>query len=200
MRLIRAVAAFGALAALGIPIAAAAHDTPPRPERDASQQDSSGEFRVSNLVFGPICDPGEGGAGEAIGVDGAGEICEGSKIAVRGRGRCVFAGEEKPCTWFGFEFDYANKDPDEPITCTWTRSAPVNDGNVEEVVKRRTTTNTVTLDTGPETSGRHRHTMYQVYAPFPAPWYIVRMDIRCTYRGKQVLETDWQLIFSSEFR
>lgn len=168
--------------------------------RAAPPQEASGGLRVSNVVAGTICLPGEGSAREAVGVDGAGEICEDSQIRIRGFGRCVFDGDERPCTWFGFAFDYEHKDPDEPITCVWTRPRPMNEGNPDEVVERMATTGTFTLDTGSATSGRYRHAMYQVYQPFPAAWLAVPMDVRCTYRGEQVLETSWQLIFSSAFR
>jgi len=162
----------------------------------------SGKLRVSNFVFGSICRRDEQGrvVSEQIDVHATGDICESSRIQVRGRGRCVYAGEEQRCTWYGFEFHYANKDPNEPITCTWTRSVTADEGNTDEVVARGVTSGTTELDTGADTEGHLRHPMYVVYRPFPAPWHVAEMTLSCTYLEEEVLATKWTLLFSSAFR
>lgn len=169
----------------------------------SAQEPSSapGELRISNFVFGTICrrDEETGAVSAEIGVDADGDICEATKVPIRGRGRCMYAGEEKPCTWFGFEFDFENKDPEEPITCTWTRSVPADEGTTVEVTKRGIMSDTFDLRIGDDTSGHYRNPMYWVYRPQTAPWIVADMDLNCRYRGQPVVETQWKLIFSSAF-
>jgi hypothetical protein len=160
------------------------------------------EFRVANVVFGSICRRDEQGRrmSDAIDVHAMGDICEENQIPVRGKGSCMYAGERVSCTWYGFEFDYESKDPDQPITCTLTRLVPTDLGNVDEVVARRVTTSTFELEMGAGATGRHRHPMYTVFRPFPGAWQVDQMTLSCTYLEEEVIATRWSLVFSSAFR
>lgn len=157
-------------------------------------------IRVSNFVSGPICryDEGSEEPRRDIDVHATGEVCEAKDVEIRGEGRCVYAGEEKDCTWFGFSFDYENKDPDDPITCIWTRSDPANEGDIEEVRKTNAVADTLDLQMGDAASGHYYHPMYQLYAAPPVPM-IVTMDYTCTYRDAPLFYTDYRLIFSPAF-
>ncbi len=161
----------------------------------ASLRAQAGEFRLSNLSSGRLCDEDGGGA---IDVHGEGTFCDPSgDVEIRGEGRCVYAGEERPCTWFGFEFDYENKDPREPITCVWTRSRAADEGDPEEVRKRSATADTFDLAIE-DASGHYYHPVYQIYGVTPSR-VVVDMEYHCAYREEEVLETSYRLIFSPDF-
>lgn len=78
----------------------------------------------------PVFDTFAGGATGAVTVTGfrSGRVCvEGGQpssvcqpsvdIQVTGEESCAQAGGEQPCTWYGFELDYRNADPVEPLIC-----------------------------------------------------------------------------------
>ena len=39
-------------------------------------------------------------------------------IVITGQGQCPLGQDELPCTWYGFEFDYKNAQPDQNLYCT----------------------------------------------------------------------------------
>lgn len=165
----------------------------------SSLHGQDGGLEISNLVSGSICRYEEetGARSSEIDIHANGSICEAVDIEVRGKGRCVYAGEEKPCTWYGFEFDYDNKDPNEPITCIWRRSQPTDMGDIERVEKRSAVADTFDLALE-GASGHYRHPMYNLYAAPPAP-LTIDDEMTCTYRGEPALETLFRLRFSPDF-
>jgi len=62
-------------------------------------------------------------------------VCfETEDINITGQGRCVFNGETKLCTWYGFEFDYNNKtNAPVPLTCHFTSEGHTVIGNPNEI-------------------------------------------------------------------
>lgn len=157
------------------------------PPADRATEGST--FRITNFVHGRICRY----------EDGFEEICRReSDIRIEGKETCVWVGEERPCTWYGVQFDYENKDPDVPVHCEWNRSQPVNDGNYDEVRARGVTRDEYDLPID-DATGHYYHPMYNLYAPVPMPWYVVTFDFRCTYAGEEILHAPFRLIFSSVF-
>jgi len=56
---------------------------------------------VSDFRSGLVCDPGEHGW-----------ICLRTEdIHLTGQGKCVYAKQEMPCTWYGFSFHYSDNKP-----------------------------------------------------------------------------------------
>ena len=71
---------------------------------------------IKNVKSGLVCTHKIDETGDYI---SDAHICfETEDIYVTGQGRCVFNGETKLCTWYGFEFDYNNKtNAPVPLTC-----------------------------------------------------------------------------------
>jgi hypothetical protein len=64
---------------------------------------------VSDFRSGRVCRDGDVASG----------VChEATDIDVTGEARCDEAGTSKPCTWYGFELNYANADPSAPLLCS----------------------------------------------------------------------------------
>lgn len=152
-------------------------------------------LRITNLRSGPVCEAGTAEIGRAP----SNRICPARDIAIRGEDTCVFDGEEKRCTWWGFEFDYENADPEEPLVCVWTRSLPVNEGNYEEVRSRSIATDTVRYDLE-GTSGHYYFPGFDTFPEgFPYPWITVDLEYDCSYRDRPLFELNHRLIFSNAF-
>jgi len=67
--------------------------------------------QVSGFRSGRVCTYG----GQPTGV------CQPTvEIQVAGKDRCLQPGGERPCTWYGFEMDYRNANPAEPLICQST--------------------------------------------------------------------------------
>lgn len=163
---------------------------------DAVAAEEPSSIRIWNFVSGEVC-RGEGDA--EVGQTPSDRVCASQTVPIRGRDICIWAGEERRCTWFGFEFDYENADPHEPITCVWTRSRPVDEGNWEEVRNRGITTDTVQVKLQ-DVSGHHFEPGYNLFGAVPDPWVVVTMYYDCTYRGETVFAPHYRLIFSSAFQ
>lgn len=168
------------------------------PATDCETEDKkeTGPLQVWNFRSGPVCDAGSAEIGRAP----SDRICEARDVPVRGKDTCVFNGEETRCTWWGFEFDYANANPDVPITCVWTRSRPVDEGNYEGVRKHSVATDTTDLKLE-AASGHYFFSGFDTFpVGFPHPWYTVDMEYDCSYPGTgRVFLTEYRLIFSSAF-
>ena len=136
-----------------VPLAVWAQEPAPIPSaKDGDNQGPAG-IRISNFVSGPVCQL----------EDGRREICEQAvDIEVSGESRCNWAGQERRCTWFGFQFDYEDADPTTPIVCSYTRSRPSNEGNRDGVRQRNAMEGTYTLELEAE-SGHLFNQGYEVY-------------------------------------
>lgn len=153
-------------------------------------------LEVRRLRSGPVCEAGSAEVGRAP----SDRICPGRDVHVRGLDTCVFDGEEVRCTWWGFEFDYANADPGEPLTCVWTRSRSIDEGNWEDVRKRGVAADTVQFAFESESG----HLFFPGFdtlpdAGFTAPWLTVDMEYDCAHRGRRAFVANYRLIFSSAF-
>lgn len=79
-----------------------------------------------------------------------GWIChETEKIYVTGQGACEFDGQNKPCTWHGFQFDYTGLSDEEKIECKFESTAIVTLGNPSEVTESDINSGTYTLPIKP---------------------------------------------------
>jgi len=89
-----------------------------------------GECLAGNKSVDPVFETFEGGAAPTVRVSGfrSGRVCmEGGQpssvcqpavdIQISGAERCDQAGGAQPCTWYGFELDYHNANPAEPLIC-----------------------------------------------------------------------------------
>lgn len=73
-----------------------------------------GGVLVSGFRSGDVCTEG----GEPA------SVCQTAvDIRVTGEDECLQAEGVRPCTWFGFEFDYRNANPGEPLYCQSTGTA-----------------------------------------------------------------------------
>lgn len=63
-----------------------------------------------------------------------GSICHQTEdIYLTGQGTCVYNKKAKPCTWFGFEFEYKNYN-NEILVCHYQASDKISQGNPNEVL------------------------------------------------------------------
>ena len=86
-------------------------------------------------------------------------------IQVTGQGRCVFNGENKLCTWYGFEFNYDNKtDAAIPLTCHFNTDENQVHGNPKEVLGKDVTSFEIMLDPGEGHIANPQYTLFR-YAP-----------------------------------
>jgi hypothetical protein len=169
-------------------------------EEAAEELPAPALLEVSNFVSGPVCRDGD--LIEERREEGrppSDRICEGTDVRVSGKDACIWSGEKRRCTWWGFEFDFESADPDEPITCVWTRSAPVDDGNYEGIRQSDVVADTIAIELE-STSGHHFFPGYDLY-PDPSPtWYVIDLTYDCVYRDVPIFRPEYRLIFSSVFR
>ena len=78
------------------------------PVFDSFAGGGSGQVRVTGFRSGRVCTAG----GQPS------SVCEAAvDIKVSGMDYCAQSGGRKGCTWYGFELDYANANPAEPLIC-----------------------------------------------------------------------------------
>lgn len=157
-------------------------------------------FRIRNLEIGPVCrDRQLVAERRKNGQPPSDRICEARDVLVRGEDICVWSGQRKPCTWWGYEFDFENADPSVPLVCTWTRSSPGDEGNWEGI--RHKDAATGSSETWLETeSGHFFGPGYEILnTANPVPWHVVDVDYECTYRGEPAFRAGVRVIQSSAF-
>ena len=87
----------------------------------APQEAAPSELQITNLRVGLVCPHSHSERGS---------ICfDATQVPITGQGTCVYAGQEYPCTWYGFEFDYTGARPGDELACVITSSSPVSYGN-----------------------------------------------------------------------
>jgi hypothetical protein len=68
----------------------------------------TGGIAVSGFRSGRLCRE----------ADGTSRVCEQAvDVPITGDAQCPQTGGAKPCTWYGFEFDYTNANPAVPLAC-----------------------------------------------------------------------------------
>ena len=170
------------------------------PDLAAQAPAGDGAFAITNFASGPVCrDPALVDERRDEGRPPSDHICSGTDVAIRGQDGCIWSGEQRPCTWYGWEFDYEHADPDVPIVCVWTRSRPADQGNWEGVQSRGLATDTVEIPL-PSESGHFFSPGYDLYQAVTFPWGIVRVEYDCTYEGMPAFQASFRLIYSSAFR
>lgn len=153
-------------------------------------------LEVSGLRSGPVCNAGAGKVGRAP----SDSICPSRSVLMRGKDTCVFDGNEIPCTWWGFEFDYRNAVVGVPLVCVWVRSLPGTEGNYEGVRSSNATTDTIAIHF-PADSGHLFHPGFDGIPPQLPPTLIpVHVTFDCSYQGRPVFAVALRLIFSSSLR
>lgn len=94
------------------------------------------QLAVHDVVSGLIC--GRPGVDQRV-------CFATSTIYVTGEGRCVYDGRDVPCTWFGVSFHYDARDSTDTLTCKWTSSYPVDEGNPGSVRSAQVSTGTLQM-------------------------------------------------------
>jgi len=162
--------------------------------------DSGGQFRIRNLATGPVCREADlVDERRAKGQPPSDRICQGNDVPIQGKDGCIWSGEHKRCTWYGFEFDYENADPGVPLVCVWTRSRPGREGDAAGVRSEGLSTGTTEVALEGE-SGHYFSPGYDLYQAVTFPWGIVRLGYDCTYKGAPAFQASFRLIYSSAFR
>jgi hypothetical protein len=141
----------------------------------------SSAIDISNFRSGLECD--------------AGWICQPTEdVLVTDQGTCVFNGAERPCTWVGFEFDYAGAAKGTKLQCTDDTSLPVDRGNPEGLVAQNATSETFELEL-PAEQGHFFNPQYFIFATRPAAEANMISTMRCSLNGKVLFEFTFNVHF-----
>jgi hypothetical protein len=93
-----------------------------------------------------------------------GWICHQTQdILVTDQGRCVYDGATKPCTWFGFEFDYTAHEDRTKLQCLVETSYPTSPGNPSKVLAKDVTSQSHEFELE-GTKGHFFNPMYYIFA------------------------------------
>ena len=140
---------------------------------------------VSDFKSGLVCDPGKAHAW----------IChQAEDIHLTGQGRCVYDGEQYPCTWYGFSFNYANNIPGTQLECEYTSTLPRDMGNPEGVVARNTATGkySLTLD---HVEGRVFNPQYTIFGVrTPEDDGLDSTTTTCSISGQEIATFEFNLL------
>jgi len=116
-------------------------------------------------------------------------------IPITGQGRCVFNGENKLCTWYGFEFDYNNKtDAAIPLTCHFTSTSKDVIGNPEGIKEDDFSSYDIMLEPGIHHFSNPQYTLFR-YAPLEESSVNVN---KCEVEGREVFKTRFNMILPAE--
>lgn len=133
-------------------------------------------LEVSNVKVGLAC-PAENPA--------QGSICsETTNIQITGQGTCIYDGEQHPCTWYGFEFEYANSEVGDEISCVVSTSHRANFGDPTGVSREDANRFefSIPLEEG---SGRYFNPQYTLFHPDLAGASLTNETV-CSFRSREL--------------
>ena len=132
---------------------------------------------ITNFRSGLVCSDGK----DLIGVCHLTE-----DVYITGQSTCVWNGENKPCTWYGFSFDYKKTKPGTDVVCEFKTSQNIVDGNPKEILRKGTN------------SGEYSFKLENVSGHFFNPQYflfsgysnisrsLITTETVCSIEGKQI--------------
>ncbi len=124
-----------------------------------------------------------------------GWIChETEEIHITGQGRCTWNGEEKACTWHGFQFDYSGNTKDTIIECEYESSAMLNEGNPDEVIADNVDKGSYSFSVDGE-EGHFFNPQYFIFAVQPINSSRLYSETTCSVSGKHVFSYKLTAIF-----
>jgi len=137
---------------------------------------STNAIEVSNFSFGQACTDGKT----------FGWIChETTDVYVNGQGRCLWNEESKPCTWYGFQFDYKGYKIGDVIRCTYKTSEIGSAGNPREVVTNNSDSGEYSLTLDSE-SGHFYNPQYVIFSTMPKEKQIIQSESVCKFGGEEL--------------
>src|SRR5687768_5008900 len=114
-------------------------------------------IEVANVRSGLVCNDASRSTA------GGGWVChETQDILVTDQGRCTYDGKQRPCTWIGFEFDYAHAGEGTKLQCVSESSAPTRTGNPQAELAVEVTSQPFELELA-GASGHFFNPMYWVF-------------------------------------
>lgn len=123
-------------------------------------------------------------------------VCfETQTIQITGEGTCVYAEENKPCTWYGYSFDYQLPEGKSKVTlqCSSWMSHPGNFGNPTAELERDADKGLYEL----ELVGSEDTFFNPQYSVLPAslrePGRVIRYKQTCSYVGTKLFEILFEL-------
>jgi len=124
-----------------------------------------------------------------------GWIChETKKIYITGQGICNWSGEDKPCTWYGFEFNYKNNDPDSFITCESKTSQRVDSGSPQGLIAENVDSEQHSFALEGD-SGYSFNPQYTIFTTMEKEQSVIESRTLCKVDGKVVFEFDFKTFF-----
>lgn len=148
-------------------------------------------LKISNFRAGLAC------TNTDVREDTRGWICHVTEeILVTDQGRCRYNGEDRLCTWAGFEFDYRGAKPGIELECTTEQSRPTTFGNPAEEFARDSKRQEFTLPLeGSE--GHFFNPQYFTFGIRPPSDEPLLSEGSCSFEGKEVFRYRFRTHFPS---
>jgi hypothetical protein len=146
-------------------------------------------IEIHNFKSGLVCS-------DADGTQGADSwVCHQTKdILITDQGRCVYNRVERPCTWFGFEFDYTAGEGRTKLQCVVESSRPTSPGNPSKVLAKDVMSQSHEIELV-GTSGHFANPMYYIFAVRSAPTSRVVETFTCKSDNAVVFQARFNLQF-----
>ncbi|TDR20701.1 hypothetical protein [Marinicella litoralis] len=142
-------------------------------------------FEIENFKSGSACTDNQT----------FGWICHNSKdIYVTGQSKCKWNGESKPCTWYGFEFDYSDNKNGTTIECTYQQSYSGSMGNPSEVTIKDADSGSYSFDLK-EASGHFYNPQYIILNTRSKDEALLESHTICKVNNEKVFEFGFNIHF-----
>jgi len=132
---------------------------------------AQGSEYVTGFQFGLMCDIGQETPKVCVPTD---------TIRVTGESRCTYNHERRPCTWYGYSFDYELLTETPTLTCAWSATLPVSEGNPERERSANTRSGTYEIPL-PGRRGHFVNPQYTLRSDGPAT--SLTFSQTCSYEG-----------------
>lgn len=125
----------------------------------------------------------------------SGWICHPTEeVLVTDQGHCTYNGEDRLCTWMGFEFDYANAAEGTELACHASQSMPGDFGNPEERQLKDATEQAFSLPL-PAGDGHFFNPQYFVFAVRDPETALMEVRGHCAHAGVELFQWTYLVRF-----
>ena len=144
---------------------------------------------VSNFRSGLAC------PNTSAGDNKNGWICHVTEdILVTDQGSCRYNGQDRPCTWVGFEFDYRGAKAGDELECVVKQSQPSAFGNPNEELAKNATSQQFSLPLEKGEGHFYNPQYFTFTARLPNATLVINTG-RCSFKGKSLFEYTYRLRF-----
>ncbi len=146
---------------------------------------------ISNFRSGIAC-PAQQTIGQPSPVS---RICfDTNVVQITGQSTCTYNNQQLPCTWYGFEFDYADFPENAELSCKLTSNRMGDFGNPDGISQKNSAAYEYAISV-PAGNGHFFNPQYSVFTYSNSEESIIEETTSCSLEGEELFRFERRLVY-----